>query len=78
MDAHLVTIPCLGTFTIWRLTCGDTKGLGWHADGALDLQVLVLGGLDQLVGDALNGRAVLGGDGDADFVLLKNLKFSFS
>ena len=77
MDSHLVAIPGLGTLTIGRLTGGDTKGLGWHADGALDLQVLVLGGLDQLVGDALNGGAVLGGDGDADFVLLKVLSFNF-
>ena len=73
MNAHLVTIPGLGTLTIGRFTRGNTQGLGWHADWALDLQVLVLGGLDQLVGDALDGRAVLGGDRDADFVLLESL-----
>ena len=38
VDAHLVTIPGLWTFTIWRLTSSNTQGLGWHADGALDLQ----------------------------------------
>ena len=35
----------------------------------LDLEALVLSGSDDLVGDALDGLAVLGGDGDSDSVV---------
>ena len=84
VDAHLVTIPGLWTFTIWRLTSGNTQGLSWHADWALDLekilyklttsssylQVLVLSSLDELIGNALDSRAVLRSDGDSNFMLL--------
>merc|ERR1712018_28679 len=53
-----------------RLASRDAKRLGRHAHRPLDLELLVLGGLDELVRDALNCAAVFGGDGDADFVHL--------
>ncbi len=40
MDAHLVGIPCLGTFTVGGLSGADLEILGWQADGTLDAQVL--------------------------------------
>ena len=91
VDAHLVTIPGLWTFTIWRLTSSNTQGLGWHADGALDLQkmmknkrisnlylqVLVLCSLDEFIGNALDSGAVLRSDGDSNFMLLLLFRGNF-
>ena len=51
VDAHLVTIPSLGTLTTGGFAGGDTEGLGGDAHGALDLQLLVLGTGDQVVAD---------------------------
>lgn len=35
VDAHLVAIPGLGTFTIGSLSGGDSKSLGGLSDGSL-------------------------------------------
>ena len=43
VDAHLESIPGLGTLSARSLPGGDAKDLGRHADGALDLQLLLLG-----------------------------------
>ena len=66
VNAHLESIPGLGTFTARGLPGGDTQGLGGHADGALDLEVLLLGAADELAADLLQGLDVPGGEGDAD------------
>merc|ERR1712141_769551 len=47
VDPHLEAIPGLGTLTARGLTGRDPQGLVGHANGALDLEVLVLGALDQ-------------------------------
>ena len=41
------------------------------------LQVLVLGSLDELIGNALDGRAVLRSDGDSNFMLLLLFRGNF-
>lgn len=51
VDSHLEAIPGLGTLTARRLAGGDTEDLGGKADRALDLELLVLGALDQVAAD---------------------------
>ena len=38
VDAHLEAIPRLGSLTARRLTRGDAKRLGGHANGSLHLE----------------------------------------
>merc|ERR1712224_747808 len=42
VDAHLETIPRVGTLTARRLPRGDAQLLGWHAHGSLELSFLLL------------------------------------
>lgn len=70
MDAHLEAVPSLGTLTARGLAGGDLEGLGGKTDGALDAEVLVLGTLDDLGGNALEDLDLAGGEGDADLVAL--------
>ena len=58
MDAHLVAVPGLGTLTAGGLAGGDLERLGGQADGALGAQVLVLGAVDDLGADLLEGLDV--------------------
>ena len=46
-------------------TYHDLEGLGGQADGALGAEVLVLGALDELLADLLEGLHLAGGQGDA-------------
>ncbi len=48
MDAHLITIPSLGTFTTRSLTGGDTENLGGHASRSTGLDVLLGSLLDEI------------------------------
>ncbi len=68
MDTHLEPVPRLGPLSAGRLAGGDAKGAGRHADGALGLEVLVLGALDEVVANLLQGLDVARGQGDADAV----------
>lgn len=68
VDAHLEAIPGLGTVTARGLTGGDTENLGGETDGTLDLELLVLGTLDEISADLLQVLDVAGGQGDADTV----------
>lgn len=68
VDAHLVGVPGLGTLTARSLTGGDLQVLGGQTDGALDAELLVLGTVDELLADLLEGRDLAGGEGDADLV----------
>lgn len=43
VDAHLVAIPGLGTLTVGRLSGGNLKNLGRHANGALGRDLLGTG-----------------------------------
>lgn len=45
---HLEAVPGVGTLTTRRLAGGDAQGLGGQADGALHLQLLVLGALHKV------------------------------
>jgi len=51
VDAELVAVPGLGTLTVGGLTGGDAEHLGGDADGALNLELLVLGTGDEVVAD---------------------------
>ena len=66
VDPHLESIPGLGTLSARSLTGGDPQGLGGHTDGAFGLEILVLGSLDEVVADLLQGLDVQGGQGDPD------------
>jgi hypothetical protein len=68
VDAHLVLVPGLGTLTARSLTGGDVQGLGGQTDGALDLEGLGAGTVDQLGADLLEGGDLARGEGDADLV----------
>jgi hypothetical protein len=68
VDAHLETIPGLGTVTARGLTGGDTENLGGETDGSLNLELLILGALDKVRADLLEVLDVTGSQGDADTV----------
>ena len=68
VDAHLEAVPRLGALTARGLPGGDLQGLGGHPDGSLDLEVLLLGALDQVGADLLQALDGAGGQGDPDAV----------
>lgn len=70
MDAHLVGIPGLGTFTAGCLAGGNLQLLGGQANWALDAQVLALGAVDKLLAHLLQRLDVARGQCDADLVNL--------
>ena len=51
VDLHLETVPSLGTLTVGGLSGGNLERLGWHSDGTLDVEILILGTSDQIVAD---------------------------
>lgn len=68
MDAHLKLVPGLRTLTVGGLTGGDVKGLGGQTNGALDLEGLGAGTVDELRADLLEGGDLARGEGDTDLV----------
>ena len=56
VDAHLVEIPRLGTFTVGCLTGVVTEGLGRETDGALDAELLLLCAADQFLAHCTHTR----------------------
>ena len=68
VDSHLVGVPGLGTLTARGLAGGDLEVLGGQADGTLDAELLVLGTVDELLADLLEGLDVARGEGDSDLV----------
>ena len=68
VNAHLVEVPGLGTFTVGRLTGGNLQVLGGKANRALDTEVLGLGALNELGADLLERVDLAGGEGDSDLV----------
>ncbi|GMT29333.1 hypothetical protein PFISCL1PPCAC_20630, partial [Pristionchus fissidentatus] len=69
VNAHLVAVPGLGTLSARGLAGGDAKHLGGHADGALNLELLLLGTVDEESAHLNEGSHVLGRERDADAVL---------
>lgn len=53
MDAHLETIPGVGTFSARRLTGGDTEDLGGATDGSLGLDVVLASLVKEVGGDCV-------------------------
>ena len=66
VNSHLELVPGLATLSAGSLTGGDPQGLGGHPHGALHLQLLVLGSLDQVAADLLQGLNIAGGQSDPD------------
>jgi len=66
VNSHLELVPGLATLSTGSLTGGDPQGLGGHPHGALHLQLLVLGSLDQVAADLLQGLNIAGGQSDPD------------
>merc|ERR1711978_853898 len=66
VDPHLELVPGLTTLSTRSLTGGDPQGLGGHPDGSLHLQLLVLGSLDEVAADLLQGLDITGGQSDPD------------
>lgn len=73
VDAHLETIPGLGTLTARSLTGGDAQHLVWHANGSLDAKLLLLGSRNQIGAHLLQRTDVLRGERDADSVHLSDV-----
>merc|ERR1711946_703 len=69
MNAHLVSVPSLGTFTTGSLAGGDSQNLRWHADWALNTEVLFFSGSNKLRAHFLERWNVAGGQCDADLVV---------
>jgi len=68
VDAHLVLVPGLGTLTVGGLAGRDVQGLGGQTDGALDLEGLGAGTVDELLAHLLEGGDLARGQGDTDLV----------
>ena len=68
VDLHLVAVPGVETVTARGLAGGDAQGAGGQADGAADLDLLLVGAGHQVGGDLLEGLSLGGGQGDADLV----------
>jgi len=68
VDAHLESVPGVGTLTTRRLAGHDTESLGGHAHRALAHEALVLGTLDEVGTHLLEGLHVAGGEVDTDLV----------
>merc|ERR1712224_599735 len=68
VDAHLETIPRVGTLTARRLPRGDAQLLGWHAHGSLDPELLALGAADQVGAHLLEVLHVPARERDPDLV----------
>merc|ERR1711868_96214 len=66
VDPQLEPVPGLGTLTARGLPGGDPQGLSGHPHWALDLQLLLLGSLDQVGADLLQALDRPGGQGDPD------------
>jgi len=68
VDAHLETIPGLGTLTARSPAGGDAEALGGHTDRTTDGELLGLGAVDEVSTNLLEVADVPGGEGDADGV----------
>jgi len=66
VNAHLKAIPGLRALTAWCLASSDAKLLGWHAHGAKNLELLLLGALDQVSAHLLQALDIGACQGDAD------------
>jgi hypothetical protein len=66
VDPHLEPVPSLGSLSAGSLTGRDPQDLGGHAHGALGLEVLLLGPLDEVGAHLLQGLYILRGQGDPD------------
>lgn len=72
MDTHLEAVPRVCSLTTRRLARRDLERLCRHADGALDLEVLVLGAADEVGAHFLERLDVTRGKGDANLLVLRD------
>jgi hypothetical protein len=70
VDAELVRVPSLGTFTTRGLSGGDLEVLGGETDRSLDGKTLAAGALDQFGADLLKRLDLSAGQGNSDAVAL--------
>ena len=66
VNAHLVVVPGLGTLTARRLARRDSQDFGGHADWSVDLELLLLGTLDQVSAHLLQALHIRARERDAD------------
>lgn len=77
VNSHLESVEGVGSLTARGLSDVDHQGLGGDSDGTLDSDVLdLLGSLDELSGDSLDGVNVLAGESDSGLALSLNFLFS--
>ena len=62
MDSHFISVPSIGTFSTRTLSGGDSQGLGRNSYWALYLELVVLGGIDNLGAGGLQRLHVQTGD----------------
>jgi hypothetical protein len=68
VNFHLITIPCLTSFTTGGFAGGDSQDLRWQADRSLDTEILGLRTVDELRADLLERLHISGSEGNADLV----------
>ncbi|KAH3664642.1 hypothetical protein OGATHE_003457 [Ogataea polymorpha] len=68
VDSHLVSLPGLGTLTVWSLSGRDSQGLSWHSNWTLFEKVLSLSVLDDVLRHLLKLLDLGGDQGDSDLV----------
>jgi hypothetical protein len=73
VDAELVRVPSLGTFTTRGLSGGDLEVLGGETDRSLDGKTLAAGALDQFGADLLKRLDLSAGQGNSDAVALGSI-----
>ena len=64
MDAHLICIPCLASFTAGCLSRSDLQALCRQAYGTFDSEILGFCTLNELLADFLERLDFFRGEGD--------------
>jgi hypothetical protein len=70
VNAHLETVPCVGTLATRRLPRRNLQSLRRHTDRALNLQVLVLCAANEIRADLLECLDIAARESDTDFLVL--------
>ena len=54
VDSHFESVPGVGSLTARTLSDGHSQHSCWHSDWPLDLELVVLGGVDDLTAGSLD------------------------
>ncbi len=68
---HLEPIPSIGTFAARRLTRSDPEDFRGHADGSLELQVLLIRAMNKIRANLFQALHIGAGQRDTNLLLLR-------